>query len=140
MDTDAQRKLMYEFEQYSRELQALNEEKNRFSMKRLEIEGAKTALTELSKTEKNAEAMIPLGAGVFIKGNVSDTKSAVVSVGAEIAVQKNIPDAKTFLKEQIANIDKAAVNLDQRIAMVDKEARRISQELEKASSQARREQ
>lgn len=138
MDTNAQRKLMYEFEQYSRELQALNEEKNRFAMKRLEIEGAKTALTELSKSEKSAEAMIPLGAGVFIKGNVSDTKSAVVSVGAEIALQKNIPDAKTFLREQISNIDKATVNLDQRIAMVDKEARRISQELEKASSQIHR--
>ncbi|MCK5333910.1 MAG: prefoldin subunit alpha [Candidatus Aenigmarchaeota archaeon] len=140
MDTDAQRKLMYEFEQYSRELQALNEEKNRFSMKRLEIEGAKNALTELSKSEKSADAMVPLGAGVFIKGVVSDTKSAVVSVGAEIAVQKNIPDAKTFLREQITNIDKATVNLNQRIAMVDKEARRISQELEKSGSQARSEQ
>ncbi len=135
MDTDAQRKLMYEFEQYSRELQALNEEKNRFAMKRLEIEGAKNALTELSKSEKDVEAMIPLGSGVFLKGVVSDTKSAVVSVGAEVAVQKDIPDAKTFLSEQVTNIDKALANIDQRIMLVDKDAQKISRELQKASSQ-----
>ena len=136
MNTDTQRKLMYEFEQYSRELQMLNEEKNRFAMKRAEIESAKNALTELSKSEKNAEAMIPLGAGVFLKGNVSDTKSAVVSVGAEVAVQKDIPDAKKFLSEQITNVDKAIVNIDQRILAVDKEAQKISRELQKAQTSA----
>ncbi|MCK4555775.1 MAG: prefoldin subunit alpha [Candidatus Aenigmarchaeota archaeon] len=136
MNTDTQRKLMYEFEQYSRELQMLNEEKNRFAMKRAEIESAKNALTELSKSEKNAEAMIPLGAGVFLKGNVSDTKSAVVSVGAEVAVQKDIPDAKKFLSEQITNVDKAIVNIDQRILAVDKEAQKISRELQKANNPA----
>ncbi len=136
MNTDTQRKMMYEFEQYSRELQMLNEEKNRFAMKRVEIEGAKNALTELSKSEKNAEAMIPLGAGVFLKGNVSDTKSAVVSVGAEVAVQKDIPDAKKFLSEQITNVDKAIVNIDQRILAVDKDAQKISKELQKAQTSA----
>ncbi len=136
MNTDTQRKMMYEFEQYSRELQMLNEEKNRFAMKRVEIEGAKNALSELSKTEKNAESMIPLGAGVFIKGVVSDTKSAIVSVGAEVAVQKDIPDAKKFLSEQITNVDKAIVNIDQRIMLVDKDAQKISRELQKANNPA----
>ncbi len=121
-----------ELEYYIQQMQVLEQEKSRFAMKRIEIEGTKKALSEILKAGDNSDIMIPIGSGVFLRGKVSDAKTATVSVGADVAVQKSIPDAEKFLSEQLTNLDKAILRLDGDISRIEKEARRISKEIEQA--------
>lgn len=119
----------HEIETYLRQMQAIEEERSRFAMKRMEIEGTKKALSDALKAGDNSEIMIPLGSGVFLRGKISDAKTASVSVGSNVAVQKKIPDAEKFLDEQLGNIDKAIGRLDRDLAELEKEARRLSREI-----------
>lgn len=122
----------HELERYFQQMQMIEQEKNRFAMKRVEIEGTKRALSEVLRAGENTEVMFPLGSGVFLRGTITDAKNATVSVGAEVAVQKTIPDAEAFLNEQLLNLNKAIARLEGDFAALEKEARGISKTLERA--------
>ena len=62
-------------------------------------------LDEIKKTKAGKEILIPLGAGLFTKGDLKDSKEILMNVGAEVIVKKTIPEAKQIIKRQIDQME-----------------------------------
>ena len=71
----------------------------------------KLALEELDNVKANDSAMIPLGAGTFVRGKVTDSENVLISIGSDMAVMKKREDAVTFTEERLAELQKMADNL-----------------------------
>jgi len=79
--------------QVQQQLQLLQQQK-------LELEQMVDTLQELKKTNTPHEILVPLGAGVFIKTNIKDTKTVILNVGSNIAVEKTVEDALALVEKQ----------------------------------------
>jgi prefoldin alpha subunit len=87
-----------------------------------------SSLEELPKT-KDSEAFVPIGAGIFIKANITDKENPIVSIGSGISVQKSIPDTKEYLEAR-----KAALEADNK--KLQGHSQKIMAELEAANQAA----
>ncbi|WXG42708.1 MAG: prefoldin subunit alpha [Promethearchaeati archaeon SRVP18_Atabeyarchaeia-1] len=63
------------------------------------------------KDEQGREALIPIGAQVYIRGSVSDTSRVLIGLGAGISVEKTVDSANAELQSRIANMQKIIVSL-----------------------------
>lgn len=66
-----------------------------------ELESVRDSIEEIEKSEEGQDMLIPLGAGVFIEGQVRNCKKVRMNVGAGAVVEKNVQDAKKLVEEQI---------------------------------------
>jgi prefoldin alpha subunit len=63
------------------------------------------------KDEHDHEALIPIGAQIFLRGTVGDTSKVLIGLGAGISVEKTVEQASAELQSRVANMQKAIVNL-----------------------------
>ena len=90
-----------------------------------EISAAIEAVENLPKS-KEAEAMIPLGAGVFTKAHLAAKDEIIVAAGSGVFIQKTSAETKTYLEARKRRIEANNVRLRE-------DAERINAELEKAT-------
>lgn len=93
-----------------------------------EISVTLAAIEELPK-EKGSEALIPIGAGVYVRANITDKENLLVAVSSDISLEKTGAEAKEYLEEKRTRMEKDAAALR---AQADK----ISAELERANKTA----
>ncbi|MBU2639568.1 MAG: prefoldin subunit alpha [Nanoarchaeota archaeon] len=58
------------------------------------------SLEHVEKEKLDNEMFSPLSSGVYIKTNLKDNKEVLVAVGANVFVKKSISETKDLLKEQ----------------------------------------
>jgi prefoldin alpha subunit len=63
------------------------------------------------KDEAGHEALIPIGAQVYVQGSVSDTSKVLIGLGAGISVEKTVEQANAELQSRVANLQKILVSL-----------------------------
>lgn len=102
------------------------------AMARIE-EAARTkmALEEFEKVKANDSAMVPVGAGTFVKGKITDCENVLVSIGSDMAVMKTREEAINFTDDRIAEIQKLAEDLSAQERAVAAELQRLQPELQK---------
>lgn len=101
------------------------------------VENAKLSKPSLEKEREINNAFIPLGAGIFASGKITDSKEVLVMTGAGIAVKKSIDDAIVFLDDKIEILTAAFKELDSEGKRISKSAQEIlnSQSSKASSSQ-----
>ncbi len=111
-----------------------------------QIETIKANLTEISlaqetlasiKDKKDAETLVPIGAGSFIITQLKDTDDVIVGLGAGAAVKKKIDDAEKSIEEQkkeletlISRMSQDLQKISQYIMEKSPEAEQLLQKLE----------
>ncbi|NJE48266.1 prefoldin subunit alpha [Thermococcus sp. 9N3] len=100
-------KLAYEYQLLQAQAQLLAQNLELLTLGRDEFKAVKETLEELKKTEGEVEILVPIGAGSFLKGKITDKENAIVSVGAGYAVEKNLDSAIEYLEERIKEYDEA---------------------------------
>jgi prefoldin alpha subunit len=128
---DDQRKLqglMMQIRSYQSTLQEISRQNALTERAIADLENTIEALQDLPKSKKN-EALVPLGAGVFVKANLLDKKNVVVAVGSGVNVTKSAKDTATYLKER-----KSRIEVDDK--KLRDQAEKISKELEAANKSA----
>jgi prefoldin alpha subunit len=70
-----------------------------------ELENVKEGIVGI-KDVGSEETLIPLGAGVFVKGTISDNKTLLMNVGAGVVVEKEVGSAQAKVEEQVAELQK----------------------------------
>lgn len=91
-------------------MEVLRQREEEVSMRMDELHRAKLALKELEGV-KESNALIPIGAGNFVSGKVSDLEKIIVGVGGGIAVKKTREEALNVVDERIKEMEKAADEL-----------------------------
>ncbi len=86
------------------------------------------AVEQLPKCSSD-DAMIPLGAGVYVRAKITDKASMIVAVGAGAHVEKTAEETKAYIAEK-----KSALSADE--AKMRGQLKQISHEFEKANAAA----
>lgn len=58
----------------------------------------------ISQIKDNTEILIPLGAGVYAKGELKDNKELIMNVGANTTTIKSVKEARMVIEDQIAQL------------------------------------
>ncbi|MER3408284.1 MAG: prefoldin subunit alpha [Nitrososphaera sp.] len=79
-----------------------------------------SATIQGTSAESEAETLMPVGAGVYIRTTVPPVKKVLVNLGSDVAVEKSREDALNFVEARIKEYDLAMRQLEaqrQEIAM-----------------------
>ncbi len=64
-----------------------------------------TETLETIKDKKDAETLVPIGAGSFIITEIKNTEEVIVGLGAGVAVKKKIDSAQESVKDQKEDLE-----------------------------------
>ncbi len=103
-------KILVQFKLLENTMHVLRGREEEVSMRLDELHRSKLALKELEGV-KESNALIPIGAGNFISGKISDSKKVLVGVGGGIAVKKTREESIDILDKKIKEMEKIAEDL-----------------------------
>lgn len=88
--------------------------------------------------EKGSEALIPIGSGVFVKGQLKDKEKIILALGASAHIEKTFSEAKSFLegKRKIleandARLHEQAMAVNQQLEAMNAEAEQMYAAMQK---------
>jgi prefoldin alpha subunit len=64
---------------------------------------------------KGTEVLVPVGAGSFLRAELTDVEKAITGVGAGVCIEKSIESSTTDLKERQAELEKLSGSLRQQL-------------------------
>lgn len=64
---------------------------------------------------KGTEVLVPVGAGSFLRAELTDVERAITGVGAGVCIEKSIESSTTDLKERQAELEKLSGSLRQQL-------------------------
>ncbi len=79
----------------------------------IELEVLEDNLEEIKKIKEGTEILVSLGAGIFAKASLKDSKKLIMNVGSNTMVKKEVDEAKKVVTDQIDQLK----NLIQDISM-----------------------
>jgi prefoldin alpha subunit len=129
-EQDVQQKML-QFQILEGNLRAVRGQMEQLVARLEEAERTKMALEELGSVKANDSAMIPVGAGNFVKGRITDSGNVLVSIGADMAVMKTRDGAIGFLEERLAEMRKLAEEMSAQERVVLAELQRLQPEIQK---------
>ncbi len=79
---------------------------------------ANMSLDGIENEKENAEMLVPIGGGSYVKVKLAGTDKVLVSMGAGVSVEKSIPDAKVTLKERLDELEKTLNSAQQQFTQI----------------------
>lgn len=83
---------------------------------------------------KGTEVLVPVGAGSFLRAELTDVEKAITGVGAGVCIEKSIESSTTDLKERQAELEKLSGSLrqqlEQLLASIDNTKNNLSRMIE----------
>ena len=89
--------LTQQFQQIQQNIQALDKHVN-------DLSGLKQNIETISELKSNKETLIPLGNGIFLKGELKDSKNVIMNVGSDIFVEKTTNEAIETVEKQLGEV------------------------------------
>lgn len=127
-EQELQQKYM-QFQMVDSQVKQLKEQIQALNNQMQELQTLKQGLKDLESVEEGSEALIPLNAGVYLRGEVKDKKKVVINVGSNVMVDKDVESAKKMVESQIKELLEVRVNVTNNFnAMVEK-ARKLQREI-----------
>jgi len=87
------------------------------------------ALEKIPK-EKSNEALIPIGSGVYAKGQLKDKEKVILTVGSSVHLEKTYSEAKVFLEGKTKILEANDVKLHQQAVAVNQQLEAMNAEAE----------
>ena len=123
-------KLAYEYQLLQAQAQLLAQNLELLTLGRDEFKAVKETLEELKKTEGEVEILVPIGAGSFLKGKITDKENAIVSVGAGYAVEKNLDSAIEYLEKRIKEYDGAIAKTQEALRKIEEQLGELARKVQ----------
>ena len=79
---------------------------------------ANMALEGIEQEKENAELLVPIGGGSYIKVKLASPDKVVVGVGANVSIEKTLPEAKIIVKERLEELENTMRSAQQQFAQV----------------------
>ena len=83
-----------------------------------EVNLAHATLEGLMKLQDGDDALVPVGAGSYVRMKIADSKKLVMGIGAGTAMEKDIASSVDELKSRILELDKAGSSIQQQLDQV----------------------
>jgi prefoldin alpha subunit len=134
MDKALQEKYFY-LQQINMQTKQLEEQLQQIDMQAQEMSMIRESLSCLPEVKNLSEILIPLGNGIFAKGNLKEKQNLIVSVGAGVAVEKSFDDAIKVMESQINELKSIEGELLAEIQRLSMTAKMIEQDLMNAAKE-----
>jgi len=83
-----------------------------------EILIASSTLEGIKNKPKGTEALVPVGAGSFIRVELADSEKIVMGVGAGVSLEKSVNDSIESLKNRQDDLEKLRTSLQQQLSQI----------------------
>jgi len=83
-----------------------------------EILIANSTLEGIKNKLKGTEALVPVGAGSFIRVELADSEKIVMGVGAGVSLEKSVSDSIESLKNRQGDFEKLRMSLQQQLSQI----------------------
>jgi prefoldin alpha subunit len=112
------RKLSVEMRFLEQTAETLQQRLSMLNAAMTDLSYAKMSLEGVEKEKENAEILVPIGGGSYVKTRLDSVEKVIVSIGSGVSVEKQLPEAKTVLKERLDELEKSAVAAQQQFAQI----------------------
>lgn len=92
-------------------LEQIRKEANLIERSYTEVEASRQLIEDLKKAKSDTEVLLPIGAGIFAKGKLTD-KKLLIDIGAGILADKSILKVGEVVEQQKIEIEKAVKKLN----------------------------
>lgn len=92
---------------------------------------ANMSLEGLEKEKENAELLVPIGGGSYIKVKLDSPDKVIVGMGAGVSIEKTLQEAKEIIKSRLENLERTQGSLQNQLVQV---AQRLNEDREKFES------
>ena len=89
--------LVQQFQQLQQNISTLQKHVN-------DLNELKENLSNLTKININDETLMPVGSGIFLRGQLKDNRKAIMNVGANVCVEKNMEDISSTIDKQTEEV------------------------------------
>ncbi|MEM3055160.1 MAG: prefoldin subunit alpha, partial [Candidatus Bathyarchaeia archaeon] len=89
---------------------------------------ANMTLEGLEKQKENAELLVPIGGGSYIKAKLENPDKVTVGIGAGVSVEKTLLEAKDIISKRLQGMEKTKASLQQQFSQI---VERINEDKEK---------
>ena len=79
---------------------------------------ASSTLEGIRNKPKGTEALVPVGAGSFIRVELADSEKIVMGVGAGVSLEKSVNDSIESLKNRQDDLEKLRTSLQQQLSQI----------------------
>lgn len=126
---DIQKKIV-EFQVLEANLKILQDRTEKLNEKLEEFQSTKMAIEELKETKPN-EALIPLGSGIFVTGNVEKSENLIVDIGSGIVLKRTRSETTEILENKLKEAEKDIKNITEQSMSIILRLEKIREEVEK---------
>ena len=112
------RKLSVEMRFLEQTAETLQQRINMMNAAMSDLTYANMTLEGIKKEKENAELLVPIGGGSYIKVKLANPDKVVVGMGAGVSIEKTLPEAKTIVKERLGELEKTMQSAQQQFAQV----------------------
>ncbi len=101
---------------------------------------ANQTLEGIKGKTKGSEILAPIGAGSFLKTEVTDTEKIIMGIGAGVAIEKPVDDSIFELKNRQSELERVRTSLQEQLTQVvtklEQDRARISELIKKKGGEA----
>lgn len=117
-DEEELRKLSIEMRYLEQTAEALQQRISMMNAAMTDLTYANMSLDELEKEKEDAELLVPIGGGSYVKVKLANADTVVVGIGSGVSVEKTLPEAKAIVKERLSELEKTMTSAQQQFAQV----------------------
>jgi prefoldin alpha subunit len=117
-DEEDLRKLSIEMRYLEQTAETLQQRISIMNAAMTDLTYANMSLDELEKEKENAELLVPIGGGSYVKVKLANADTVVVGIGSGVSIEKTLPEAKAIVKERLSELEKTLTSAQQQLAQV----------------------
>ena len=117
-DEEDLRKLSIEMRYLEQTAETLQQRISIMNAAMTDLTYANMSLDELEKEKENADLLVPIGGGSYIKVKLANTDTVVVGIGSGVSIEKTLLEAKAIVKERLSELEKTMTSAQQQFAQV----------------------
>ncbi len=121
---------MLQYQMLEEKFKALNQRRELFSMKLVEIEQTNQAIGEVEKS-KETDVFVPLGSSVFLPGKLNKKEKMIVGIGADIAVEKNVEEVKKVIEDRRKTLENGLETVQSNMLQIAQQMQSLEPEIQK---------
>jgi len=121
---------MVEYQMLEEKFKQLNERRELFTMRLMEIEQTEQAIEELKKSKGN-DILVPLGSSLFLPGKIDKKEKLVIGIGADVALEKDVSEARKILEKRRKILEDGLENVQKNMLQIANQMRILEPEIQK---------
>jgi prefoldin alpha subunit len=100
---------------------------------------ASMTLEGLEKQKENAELLVPIGGGSYIKAKLETPDKVTVGIGAGVSVEKTLGEAKEIINKRLEELGKTRVSLQKQFSQIVERINEDRERFEELAAEFRKE-